>query len=131
MGRQILIIDDDEDDCELFIDAARLVDADLVFEKKHTSPEAIALLSTNYKPDFIFLDLNMPMIDGNTCLKEIRKIGSLGNIPIIIYSTSKRKNDESRLRMLGADYFLTKPSSLRELCNEITYILSSEWRVPA
>ena len=130
MRKQILIVDDDEDDCELFIDAARLVDADLVFEKIHTSQEAIRLLKSSYRPDFIFLDLNMPMIDGNTCLKEIRRLDSLANVPVIIYSTSKRKNDESRLRTMGADYFLTKPSSLRELCDEISHILSTEWRVP-
>jgi CheY-like chemotaxis protein len=130
MSRKILIIDDDEDDCELFIDAARLVDADLEIEKIFTSPDAIGLLKTGYRPDFIFLDLNMPMIDGNTCLKEIRGMNSLTRIPVIIYSTSKRKNDESRLSMMGADYFLTKPSSLRELCEEISYILAAEWRVP-
>lgn len=128
MQKQILIVDDDEDDCDLFIDAARLVDADLAIEKVFTAPGAMALLKNGYHPDFIFLDLNMPMIDGNICLKEIRGIESLDGVPVIIYSTSKRNKDVTKALSMGADYFLTKPSSLKELCSEISLVLSAEWR---
>lgn len=128
MRKQILIVDDDEDDCDLFIDAAHIVDPDLVIEKMFTSRNAIDLLKTGYRPDFIFLDLNMPVVDGNTCLEKIRKMTSLSSVPVIIYTTSKRVSDENRLRELGADYFLTKPSSLRELCDEISFIITSRLR---
>jgi DNA-binding response OmpR family regulator len=128
MQKQILIVDDDEDDCDLFIDAAHVVDSELVIDKIFTVRGAMQLLREGYHPDFIFLDLNLPIVDGGTCLKEIREINSLSDVPVIIYSTSKRQSDEDRLSGMGADYFLTKPSSLEELCSEITFILSSVWR---
>jgi DNA-binding response OmpR family regulator len=131
MSRKILIIDDDDDDCELFVDAAVMVEADLECEKVYRADRAIELLNTSYRPDFIFLDLNMPLVDGKKCLAEIRKISALNTIPVIVYTTSKRQDDQMSTLELGANYFITKPSALQELCDEIAYVLGHQWYEPA
>ena len=127
MARHIMIVDDDEDDCDLFCDAAQMVDSEVVCEKTYSTKSALRLLSTVYKPDFIFLDLNMPMFDGVDCLIEMRKIKSLDEVPIIIYTTSNRKDDQEKTQRLGANYFITKPNSLRELRCEIANIILHRW----
>jgi DNA-binding response OmpR family regulator len=130
MSRKILIIDDDDDDCELFVDAAVMVESDLECAKIYRADRAIELLKTSYKPDFIFLDLNMPLVDGKKCLADIREIPALDTVPVIVYTTSKRQEDEASTLALGANYFITKPSALQELCDEIAYVLGHKWYEP-
>jgi CheY-like chemotaxis protein len=128
---RILIIDDDEDDCDLFIDAVQVVDSAADCVKAFNGKNAIELLSTEYKPDFIFLDINMPVFDGKWCLNAINNLQNMVGIPVIIYTTSKRKADIEDTKNLGAVYFITKPSSLTELCAEITFVFNKGWERPA
>jgi CheY-like chemotaxis protein len=126
--KQVLVVDDDEDDCELFCDAIASVNADVACTKALSGKSAMKLLSTDYKPDFIFLDLNMPMFDGKTCITEIRKIETLKDVPVVIYTTSKLKKDKEEMKELGAVHFITKPTSLAALCGEISFVLDEKWR---
>lgn len=126
--RQVLIIDDDEDDCDIFADAIGMLDPDIDCQKVFSAKTALLLLTTpECKPDLIFLDLNMHVLDGKKCLAEIRKIDGAKEIPVIIYSTSRRASDVAETRALGAVHFITKPSSLSELCSEISFVLEHEW----
>lgn len=127
MARQILIIDDDEDDCDLFCDAVSTVDSTVECEKVYGGESAMELLNSDYKPDIIFLDLNMPMFDGKKCLMEIGKTEALAGIPVVIYTTSKRAADKEETRRLGAVHFITKPSLLIELRAQIAYVLDKNW----
>jgi CheY-like chemotaxis protein len=128
MSTRILIVDDDEDDCDLLIDAIGMIDPAFVCAKVFNGKKAMELLSTGYRPDFIFLDLNMPIMDGRKCLIEIRKSRSLLKIPVIICSTSKRQSDIDETHRLGADSFITKPNSLIELSEQISLVLNKEWK---
>jgi CheY-like chemotaxis protein len=128
LAKHILIIDDDEDDCDLFSDALKIVDASIACEKVYSAQKALALLATaDYKPDFIFLDLNMHVVDGKKCLAEIGLIEGLREVPVIIYTTSKRDSDIEYTKALGAVHFITKPSSLTALCSEISFVLDRKW----
>jgi CheY-like chemotaxis protein len=127
--KQVLIVDDDVDDCELFCDAVTAVDDNVTCRMALDGQKALTLLqSDDYKPDYIFLDLAMPVLDGKNCLSEICKIESLKDVPVIIYTTSKRKTDKEEMKELGAVYFITKPTSLSELCSEISFVLDDKWR---
>ncbi len=122
----ILIVDDDEDDRDLFCDAVNVVDPEINCIVARNGEEALTGLKSDHipKPNLIFLDLNMPRVNGVQFLREIKKIPALDSIPIIIYTTSKLKEDWEITRKLGAVHFITKPSSLRELCNEIEGAIS-------
>ena len=74
-------------------------------------------------PDFILLDLNMPEKSGWMILEEIKKVRTLQDIPIVIWTGSD--NDEDRLRSIemGADYFVTKPQSYNSLLSSMRFLI--------
>jgi CheY-like chemotaxis protein len=117
----ILIVDDDEDDRDLFCDALNIVDRTINCLMARNGEEALNGLKSEVfpRPDLIFLDLNMPRINGVQCLREIKSHPVFQLIPVVIYTTSKVTGDKQITKELGAIYFITKPSSLRELCREI------------
>ena len=65
-------------------------------------------------PDLIFLDLNIPLIDGFEVLKEIKTNETLKNIPLIVLTTSNYKEDFLKAQKLQADCFITKPLNYNE-----------------
>jgi len=112
----ILLAEDDEDDAFFFKEIIK----DLTNEMELTIVEngvlAMQHLRSNIKvPDFIFLDLNMPMKDGIECLKEIKNIDSLKSVKTIILSTSSEDNQIQQCYDLGADLYIVKPSKVNEL----------------
>src|SRR5687768_3290465 len=123
--RQILIIDDDEDDCYILNEALKEIDSNLLCINQHHGMNAIDYLKKNISmlPDLIFLDLNMPVMDGKQFLKELITQPKLKEIPITIYSTSKNPGDEEETKILGAFYYLVKPIDFNELKAEVKKII--------
>ena len=121
----ILIIDDDNDDVELFKEALASLAPAAECISKNDGKEGLDFLMSkkNIFPDLIFLDLNMPRVDGVQCLKEIKRNKHLSNIPVIIYTTSRQNEDEKEIKKLGAAEFITKPSSFEDICAVIENIL--------
>jgi CheY-like chemotaxis protein len=77
----------------------------------------------SFVPDYIFLDVNMPKMNGIQCLPEIKKLGHLKGVKIIMYSTSTDARIISDSIQLGADDFLVKPDKLGLLVNKLAQIL--------
>jgi len=122
-----MIVDDDPDDIDIFIDAAREVEPAVICLSAQNGLDALNVIAaTNTKPDYIFVDLNMPKMNGKQFIKEIRKQPDFHDIKIIVYSTSKIDEDEKEVKLLGANEFITKPTSLDELCNDIARIVSKD-----
>ncbi|MES2681562.1 MAG: response regulator [Bacteroidota bacterium] len=67
------------------------------------------------QPDLIFLDLNMPLLDGYGALTQIRSNLIFKDLPIYVLSTSRFEYDNNRSKQLGANDFFTKPTRLPEL----------------
>jgi CheY-like chemotaxis protein len=123
----ILLVDDDEDDQLLFLDAMREIDKSIICCVANDGLEAILSLHTKSPvPDLIFLDLNMPKMNGYQCLAQIKKEMMFKEIPVVIYTTSRIESDRDRTLKMGASYFLTKPSDFSELIEELTRILKLE-----
>jgi len=77
-------------------------------------------------PDLILLDLNMPKMDGKTVLSKLKLHNSYKEIPVIILTTSRSREEEISVLEMGASGFYTKPSSFTELVN-ITASIASRW----
>ena len=121
----IFLIDDDIDDQEFFTEAVKEVDPNIKCHIASSCDEGLELLNNSeVLPDYIFLDLNMPKVDGKKCLLELKKNARVKEIPVIIYSTSSLKKDIDETKAMGAVHFLTKPAAFRELCNAIENVLS-------
>ena len=127
--KTFFIVDDDIDDQDLFIEAVSEVDNSIECVSASDCEEALDLLKNKKigMPDMIFLDLNMPRLNGKQCLVELKKEAHLAHIPVIIYSTSSEKRDIEETSRLGAAHFLTKPNKFEELCKAISYVVSKDW----
>ncbi len=112
--KRLVLIDDDDDDRTLFEDVLTDLRPDIVLELYDS---ALGLLDKIILkiPNLIFVDLNMPVVNGFDFLYEVRSNKVLCNVPVIILSTSADKNDIKRAMDLGADRFITKPTSYIEL----------------
>src|SRR5690348_6273955 len=62
-------------------------------------------------PDIVFLDLNMPKVDGWQVLTAMRADNDLRSIPVVVLTTSSSRADKDRAQALGAQRFLTKPAA--------------------
>ena len=113
----------------MFIEALRTIDPDCDCITAMDGEEALYKLTSGLpqSPDFIFLDLNMPRINGRECLAAIKKSAKLKQIPVIIYSTSAEKRDMDETIQSGAAYFLQKPNRFDELSKAICNIIERQW----
>lgn len=127
--RYIFLADDDADDCSLFADALKEVSTETKLTTANDGKELMNKLDMSIPPppDVIFLDLNMPLMNGFECLAEIRATQKYKGIPIVIFSTSCEKESVNRVYAQGADYYICKPDSFPELKNVISKVLSIDW----
>src|SRR6476660_4286255 len=85
--QNILHIDDDADDHEIFYNALRKINDAINYNAVTNARKALAgLVAKELTPDVIFLDLNLPEMSGQQFLMEIKKSESLRHIPVIILS---------------------------------------------
>jgi CheY-like chemotaxis protein len=130
MGKTILIIDDDADDRMFFTEALLEIDNAMKCVTAVNGQEALDILQKNRRPpDYIFLDMNMPRLNGLQCLTQIKKSKDHWHIPVIIFTTSRQHSDAAEAKRLGADLFLTKPARFEELVNMLRFIIAQEWNM--
>src|SRR5262249_3271660 len=104
----VLIIEDDAEMCSVLSETL----GEYSLEVVHDGVSGLARL-ISFKPDLVVLDFDLPIIDGFKVLTLIR---TALNVPIIIVSGSRmRAIDRVMASELGADYYLTKPFSAKEL----------------
>ena len=126
MQLQILIIDDDYDEVLIF---QQLI-SDLAYQIECTYAEgaedALALLKT-ISPDIIFLDVNMPKINGIECLSMIRHNPDLRHIPVVIYSNGINKNMMALAENIGAAACFKKMGDFDMMKAELKEILEKNF----
>ena len=122
----LLCIDDDPEDIELFVDAVKMISVDYTVVAAVNGREALKKLE-GIVPDYIFLDINMPVMDGKETLVKIRNDQRLQSVPIFILSTSNDAKEADTCRKLGATMWLVKPSSFWELVGYLRLVFSQSW----
>ena len=105
--------------------ALKNVDESIEYVSANNGVQALKILESDksFIPDFIFIDVNMPKMNGFICLGEIKKISRLGNSRIIMYSTTADPNSIKKSMDLGAGDFLVKPTRVGILIEKLTTIL--------
>lgn len=119
----ILYVDDDPEDIEIFEEAVKEADSSAKCLIASNGKRAMEILQADLIPDFIFLDINMPVINGKSVLLEIRKDKKFKDIPVVMYSTTMNSREIEEYKKMGANHFLTKHNSFQDLCNQLYGIL--------
>jgi CheY-like chemotaxis protein len=124
MSKAILLIDDDPDEAEFFRDVLADIDPSISYQHCLSGITAISKIADReIIPDLIFLDINMPEMNGWECLRELKSLPAGRGIPVYMYSTSKRENDRIAARRMGAVELVTKAYDYRKFKDSIADIL--------
>jgi CheY-like chemotaxis protein len=110
------LIDDDADDRMFFEMAVSDLNFPVEFHFAIDGIQGLAMLkNVSLEPDFIFVDINMPKMNGLECLEEIRKIDQLSQVPVYLYSTSNDKKMAEKCIALGGCGLIKKENSLEAM----------------
>ena len=121
-----LLIDDDQDDQEIFSMALEDIDSDIQCIMVSNGIAALEKLNAKKPliPDYIFIDVNMPKMNGMECLREIQKLEHLKNADVFMYSTSSDEKMIERSKALGAKDFIVKPPGLALLTERLMQVFT-------
>ena len=113
----ILLADDDETDRLLFKEAFEELKMKTSVTMVNDGVELMDYLieCKDTLPHLLFLDLNMPLKNGFTCLREIKSLEKLKTISIAIYSTSASEKDMEETFLGGANVYIKKPNDFHKL----------------
>lgn len=127
--QSLLLVDDDVDDHEIFISAIEKVSPDVSVTTAQNGLHALKiLLEQNLSPELIFLDINMPLMNGFQFLAEVRKHDHLKHIPVIMYSTTSVPESIKQAKQLGANGFISKPENFSQLEKILEETLNKQHR---
>lgn len=122
----IFIAEDDLDDQEIFRDAIAKLNDDVKITMFDNGKALLnALPNSIHVPDVIFLDLYMPLMNGEDTLKVIRGNSIFDTIPIVIFSNEYNIDHISELFELGANRYLHKPDSFTTLITALERTIST------
>lgn len=126
--KMVLLLEDDEDDQDMFKAALNECVPGIECVILPNGQAGLNFLKSAIKPDIIFSDISMPLINGKQFLKEYFTSNFyLPKCPVIMLSTSQEINDFEECIKLGACYYLTKPTVFPVLLKELEFILTHQW----
>jgi CheY-like chemotaxis protein len=126
----ITLADDDEDDRLFFTDAFDELKINTVVNTVNNGKELLNYLNDpkTILPNIIFLDLNMPILNGIDCLKQIKSNDKFNDIAIAIYSTSSSGQDVEDTFVLGANIYIKKTSNFDDLKKTLSDVVIINWQ---
>jgi two-component system, chemotaxis family, response regulator Rcp1 len=129
---RILLVEDNEGDIVLTLEALKEARIHNSIEVVRDGEEALKYLRKEGKysevnsPDIIFLDINLPKIDGTEVLSAIKNDEVLKVIPVIILTTSDAEKDIAKSYYNHANCYITKPVDIEKFM-DIVYTIKSFW----
>ncbi|MDX1463123.1 MAG: response regulator [Marinirhabdus sp.] len=126
---KILLVDDDQDDRQLFAKALQELDMNVELHLATNGKSCLQFLESN-KDDqvhLVFLDLNMPVMNGFECLEKIKGNKAFDDIVIAIYSTSAATSDIEQTFEKGANIYIHKPAKFSDLKTSLKQVIKTNW----
>lgn len=126
-GQICVLIDDDDDDQLIFSSTVNKHFSSYDFRVFSSFDEAEELLEQNAAEiGAVFIDLNMPRLNGKEGISMLRNHPAYKRKPLIVYSTSNNPEDVNQCLKSGATAFITKPSRINHLVDELSnYLITS------
>ncbi len=130
----IMLIEDNQDHARILKWAFEQSTRQTVLQFIQDGEEALLQLNGDHDrphilPDLIFLDLNLPKVDGRKVLQMIKENPKTRNVPVIILSSSDREEDVQVAYQLGANTYVSKSVVLSELSSALHSILDYWTRI--
>ncbi|MDY3935085.1 MAG: response regulator transcription factor, partial [Prevotella sp.] len=116
---KILVVDDEEDLCEIL--RFNLETEGYLVDTVHSAEEALSLALEDY--DLILLDVMMGKISGFSMAQMLKKSEQTKNVPFIFLTARDTENDTITGFNLGADDYIAKPFSIREVMLRVKAVL--------
>ena len=116
----IVVVDDEPDFCTVVSEL--LKSANMVVHKAHSALEALSLMS-DMRPDLVLTDVMMPEINGLELIRRLRADPVLGRVPTVVISALVKREEQEAAMDAGADAFIPKPFSVRQLRETIASYL--------
>jgi len=127
--KNIFLAEDDKEDQEIFTTVLKEIDQSIVCEIAENGRDALVRLRKRTDlPDIIFLDLNMPLMNGFECLSKLKNEKKLSGLPVVIFTTSNNPQEAQATHQLGANVFLSKPPTMSELRSKVERILKMDFK---
>ena len=115
--KTVLIIEDNELNMKLVRSLLRLDNYKLI---EAGNAELGILFARNHRPDLIFMDIQLPGMDGIEATQSIKKDPKLRDIPIVVLTSYAMQRDEEKARNAGCVGYITKPVDTRSFLQSIT-----------
>lgn len=122
MKKKILIVDDSESIREII--SMGLTNQGYEVIKGINGLDGMKNLLLGGKVDLVITDLNMPVMDGITFLKEIRKQNEYRFTPVIVLTTESQESKKQEARTAGATAWIVKPFNNDKLINVIKKVIN-------
>src|SRR5438045_9324833 len=92
-GLKILLVEDDKDDVMFFNEAIKKLDAFVSIIVVSNGEDLFKQMEQSHDFDVIFLDINLPLLDGKQCLKKLKENEFFRDIPVKIFTGSNAQTD--------------------------------------
>jgi CheY-like chemotaxis protein len=124
-NRVLLYVEDEDSAVFLFETALKEADIKVDFYRVSDGDQALSFLQRlgayekAPRPGLVLLDLNLPRKSGLEVLAEIQHSDALRPIPVIVFTSSSLSSDRERSLALGAQHYITKPSTFDALIDAV------------
>ena len=112
-NRKVLIVDDDMRN--IFALSTVLEEHEMVIVSADNGRDAIRILKEQPDIEVVLMDIMMPEMDGMETMREIRKIASLKDLPIVAVTAKAMKGDREKCIEAGAWDYLSKPVDTEQM----------------
>lgn len=120
------LADDDSDDTEMFCEAIADIDQNIICHCAINGEKLLEKLDiSNQIPQIIFLDVNMPIMNGWECLRVMKKNNRYKDIPVIMMSTSSHLEEIDNAITKGAMCYFVKPNNYNDLAKALKVIIEN------
>lgn len=122
----ILLIEDDADDIELLEEALKGNNVSYRLTSIKEGDKVMSHLGTTIGvPDIIVLDFNLPKLHGREILSLIKSSEKFGTVPLVVLTTSASREDISFAKHMGANHYITKPTSISDFNRAVATIVET------
>lgn len=120
MAKKVLVVEDNELNLKLFCDLLRA--HEYVTEPVRDGREAVER-ARDFMPDLIVMDIQLPHVSGFELIGQLKADATLKAIPIMAVTAYAGREDEERIRAVGADAYVSKPISLVRFVDAVAALL--------